>query len=164
MNAYRKFMGVVVKIENVVLACSMLLVLVLTFGNVIARKVFQHSWGFTEEIVVAVFVLLSLLGAGLAARDDGGLIGLDLIPGMVGLKGKKRLNLISSIICILYNVILLVMAVGRMLSDATKTPILGIPKAYFWGFVVVGAVSLILHQIENCINMQTRKNEGKEAA
>lgn len=68
MKVYKKIMNVITKIEDIVLALASLLVLVLTFGNVIARKVFQHSWGFTEEIVVAVFVLISLLAAGVAAR------------------------------------------------------------------------------------------------
>ncbi len=159
MKAYKKFMSIVVKIEELILALSMLLVLLLTFGNVIARKVFQHSWGFTEEIVVAVFVLLSLLGAGLAAREQGGLVNLALIPDLVGAKTKKVLHLISSIVCLIYSVILTVMAWGRMLSDATKTPILAIPKSYFWAFVVLGGVSLILHLIENCIDVQLGTKE-----
>lgn len=90
-------MGIVVKIENAVLALSILLVLVLTFGNVIARKIFQHSLGFTEEITVAVFVLISLLGAGVAARD-GGLVNLSLIPDRLEKREKMfcRFFLLSS--------------------------------------------------------------------
>ena len=68
MKVYRKIMQIITKIEDIVLAISVFGVMALTFGNVIARKIFQHSWGFTEEIVVAVFVLISLLGAGVAAR------------------------------------------------------------------------------------------------
>ncbi len=161
MKAYKKLMHVVTMIENVILACSTLLVLGLTFGNVVARKLFHHSWGFTEEIVVAVFVLLSLLGAGLAARDNGGLVNLGLIPDMVGEKGKKVLNLISTVIILIYSVLLTAMAWGRMLTDATKTPILAIPKSFFWVFVVVGGISLILHSIENCLEFQT-SSHGKE--
>ena len=78
MKVYARIMKVVTTIENIVLAISMILVLVLTFGNVVARKVFHHSWGFTEEIVVAVFVLISLLAAGVAAKD-GGLVNLGLM-------------------------------------------------------------------------------------
>ncbi len=163
MKLYKRIMNVVVIIENIILSLSMLGVLLLTFGNVIARKVFQHSWGFTEEIVVAVFVLLSLLGAGLAAREPGGLVNLDLFPNMAGPKGKKRLNIIQTIVCVIYSLILTVMAWGRMVSDATKTPILAIPKSYFWAFVVIGGISLILHSIENCIDYQHADLSGEEA-
>lgn len=151
MKAYKKFMNVVVKVENVILDISMLLVLVLTFGNVIARKIFQHSWGFTEEIVVAVFVLLSLLAAGVAARDEGGLVNLGLIPELVKPKTNKVLKVISTIICLIYSVILTFEGINRVITDGTSTPILHIPKAYFWIFVVIGGISLILHLIENCI-------------
>ncbi len=156
MKAYKKCMGVVLMIENVVLALFMLLVLVLTFGNVIARKIFQHSWGFTEEIVVAVFVLLSLLGAGVAARQDGGLVNLGLVPDMAKPRGKRGLNLASTVICLIYSVILTIEGIGRIIADETMTPILHIHKAWFWGFVVVGGISLCLHFIENCIDYQTK--------
>ena len=43
MKIYKGIMRVITVIENAVLAVSMLLVLVLTFGNVVARKVFNHS-------------------------------------------------------------------------------------------------------------------------
>ena len=54
MKVYKKIMDIVTVIENIVLTLSMILVTALTFGNVVARKVFHHSWGFTEEIVIAV--------------------------------------------------------------------------------------------------------------
>ena len=91
MKIYKGIMRVITVIENAVLAVSMLLVLVLTFGNVVARKVFNHSWGFTDEIVVAVFVLISLLAAGVAAKE-GGLVNLGLITDNVGPKAKKVLR------------------------------------------------------------------------
>lgn len=152
MKAYKKFMNIVVKIEGVILNISLVLALVLTFGNVVARKIFQHSWGFTEEIVVAVFVLLSLLGAGIAARDEGGLVNLGLIPELVKPKTNKVLKVISTIISLIYSIILTVEGINRVIVDETATPILHIPKAYFWVFVVVGGISLILHLIENCID------------
>lgn len=152
MKAYKKFMRIVRVVENVILNISLVLALVLTFGNVVARKIFQHSWGFTEEIVVAVFVLLSLLGAGLAAGDEGGLVNLGLIPELVKPKTNKVLKVISTIICLIYSVILTAEGLNRVMVDSTSTPILHIPKAYFWIFVVVGGISLILHLIENCVD------------
>ena len=100
MKIYKGIMRVITVIENAVLAVSMLLVLVLTFGNVVARKVFNHSWGFTDEIVVAVFVLISLLAAGVAAKE-GGLVNLGLITDNVGPKAKKVLLFISTVICVI---------------------------------------------------------------
>jgi len=147
-RGYKKVMKVITVIENAVLAVSMLLVLVLTFGNVVGRKVLNHSWGFTEEIVVSVFVLISLLAAGVAARDDG-LVNLSLVTDHVSLRVQKVLRVISTAICVIYSLILTWTGIGRMQVDHTLTPILHIPKAWFWGFVVVGGISLCLHFIEN---------------
>ncbi|MEE1228358.1 MAG: TRAP transporter small permease [Lachnospiraceae bacterium] len=158
MKNYKRFMNIVVKIENVVLALSMLLVLALTFGNVVARKIFQHSWGFTEEIVVAVFVLISLLGAGVAARD-GGLVNLGLIPDHVSLKAKKVLNTISMAVVAVYAVVLTAEGWSRMMTDHTLSPILHISKSIFWTFVVIGGISLLLHCIEYGIDMAADKRE-----
>ena len=150
MKLYKQVMKVITTIEHVVLALSMILVLVLTFGNVVARKVFHHSWGFTEEIVVAVFVLISLLAAGVAAKD-GGLINLGLITDHVGPKAKKVLHIISTIVCVIYSIILTYEGWGRIQADHTFSPILHISKTVFWSFVVIGGISMALHFIENCI-------------
>ena len=150
MKTYKKVMNVVVKIENAVLALSMVLVLVLTFGNVIARKIFQHSLGFTEEITVAVFVLISLLGAGVAARD-GGLVNLSLLPDRLKKKQQKILRVISTVVCLFYSLILTVEGINRVMTDHTLTPILHLPKSAFWVFVIIGGISLTLHCLENCI-------------
>ena len=161
MKIYKQIMGFVVKLENLVLVLSSLLVLVLTFGNVIARKVFQHSWGFTEEIVVAVFVLISLLAAGVAARN-GELVNLALLPDNVGPKAKKVLNVITNIICVAYSLILAYQGWGRMQTERTFSPILHIPKVVFWSFVLIGGISLALHFVENCIDFCTADLSGEE--
>lgn len=153
MKAYRKFMNAVTKIEEFVLCAAMILVLVLTFGNVIARKVFMHSWGFTEEITVAVFVLISMLGSGVAAQEDGGLVGLSLITDRVGPRSRKILRLISWICSMIYSAVLTWEGIGRMIADHTLTPILHIPKMWFWLFIVVGGISLLLHLTCNFINV-----------
>ncbi len=148
-------MKAVTKVEEVVLSVAMMLVLVLTFGNVIARKIFMHSWGFTEEITVAVFVLISLLGAGVAAQEDGGLVNLNLIPDRVGPKTAKVLRTISWICCMIYAVVLTYEGVGRMIADNTLTPILHIHKYWFWLFIVIGGISLLLHLTCNFIDAMT---------
>lgn len=150
MKLYKKIMTIVTAVENAVLAASFVFVLALTFGNVVARKIFNHSWGFTEELVVAWFVLISLLAAGVAARG-GELVNLALVPDMVSIKVKKILTVISSIICVLYALLLSYEAFDRILNDHTFSPILHISKSVFWAFVLIGGISLALHAIEHCI-------------
>ena len=69
MKIYKKFMDILATIEKIVLALATLLIVVITVGNVLSRYLIHRSWSFTEELVVAVFVLITLLAAALACRD-----------------------------------------------------------------------------------------------
>lgn len=164
MKAYQKLMRVVTRVEDFVLTVSMVLVLALTFGNVVARKLFDHSWGFTEEITVAVFVLISLLGAGVSS-GEGGLVSLNLVPDRVSPAKRKILKILSTVLCLVYALVLTVEGIGRMMADRTLTPILHIPKSLFWGFVVVGGISLMLHivlDLVNTLDAGKTENQGGE--
>ena len=66
MKIYKKIMDILAMVEKLVLAVSTVLILVLTVGNVFSRKVIHRSWSFTEELVVGVFVLFTLMAAVLA--------------------------------------------------------------------------------------------------
>ncbi len=163
MEAYKKIMRVILIIEKLVLSLSFILVLVLTFGNVVARYIFQHSWGFTEEIVVSMFVLLSLLAAGVAA-ERGELVNLSLVTEFIGLKGKKVLKVIGTVFCVIYSLILTVQGFDRVMVDIKFSPILHIPTKIFWFFIVIGGISMTLHFIENCIVycVETKEEDTKQ--
>ena len=62
MKIYKKIMNALAAVEKIVLVISTLLILVLTVGNVFSRKVIHRSLSFTEELVVAVFVLITQIG------------------------------------------------------------------------------------------------------
>lgn len=102
MDLYKKVMKGVVTVENAVMVVATFAILVLIFVNVIGRFCFNHSFQFVDEFVVAVFVLVSLIGAALASREDGGLIGLSLISDQ--LKGNARLvqKLVANVISLVY--------------------------------------------------------------
>ena len=78
MKTYKKLMNALAGLEKLVLEIATVLILVLTVGNVFSRKVIHQSWSFTEELVVAVFVLITLLAAALACRD-GELVNLTIL-------------------------------------------------------------------------------------
>ena len=90
MKVYKKIMNGLAFVEKLVLVLSTILIVVLTVGNVLSRKVLHQSWSFTEELVVAVFVLITLLAAALAARD-GELVNLSLLPDRLSAKARRSL-------------------------------------------------------------------------
>ena len=107
MKTYKKIMDVLAGIEKLILVVSTILILVLTVGNVFSRKVIHRSWSFTEELVVAVFVLITLLAAALACRE-GELVSLNLVTERLPKKNKKtNCNFSDCIICNFYSDIVL---------------------------------------------------------
>ena len=89
MKIYKKLMNAVAAIEKFILVVTMLLILVLTVGNVFSRYVIHRSWSFTEELVVAVFVLITLLATALGCRE-GELVNLTLVTDHLPAKAKNR--------------------------------------------------------------------------
>ena len=159
MNTYKKIMHGVVKVENVIMAITLIVSLVLTFANVIGRKLINHSLTWVDELVVALFVLISLMGAALACREDGGLVGLSLVSDR--LKGSSRL--VANVCSIIYCVILTWQGIGRALSEYTQnahTYVLHWPSWIFWSFVPVCGVFLVLHFIENTLDFLNARKEG----
>ena len=90
MKVFKKIMNAVAAVENCILVVSTLLILVLTVGNVFSRKVIHRSWSFTEELVVAVFVLITLMAAALACRE-GELVNLSLVTDRLPRETEKTI-------------------------------------------------------------------------
>ncbi len=152
MKSFKKVMSALAVCENAVMVASMLAILVLIFVNVVGRFVFNHSFAFVDEFVVSLFVLVSLIGAALACRKDGGLIGLSLFSD--SLKGRSRAvqKITANIVSILYCAILTyqgAVRVGQDYSQGLHTFVLHWPQWIFSAFVPIAGVFLVLHLIEN---------------
>lgn len=163
MNTYKKIMHGVVKVENVIMAVTLIVSLVLTFANVVGRKAINHSLTWVDELVVAVFVLISLMGAALACREDGGLVGLSLVSDRLTGSAKLVQKLVANALSIIYCIILTWQGFVRTMADFsqnTHTFVLHWPKWIFWAFVPVCGVFLILHFIENTFDFLNARKEG----
>lgn len=162
MKTYKKIMNAIAFIEKVVLVIATALILILTVGNVFSRKVIHQSWSFTEELVVAVFVLITLLAAALACRE-GELVNLSLIPDRVPQKVKKYLLLVDTILCVIFTTILFYYGVDKVitqLQNGKRTFVLNWPEWIFWLFIPVGAFCMVLHFVEYFVD--NCHNENKE--
>lgn len=163
MKAYKKLMNAIAAIEKLILIFTMLLILVLTAGNVFSRYVIHRSWSFTEELVVAVFVLITLLAAALACRD-GELVNLTLVTDRLPEKLKKPSVILTTILCVIFSLLLFKYGMDKVLTqlaNGKRTFVLNWPEWIFWSFVPIGAGCMVLHFIEYCIDFCT---SGKEEA
>lgn len=163
MKAYKKLMNAIAAIEKIILVITMLLILVLTVGNVFSRYVIHRSWSFTEEIVVAVFVLITLLAAALACRE-GELVNLTLVTDLLPEKTKKPVMILVTVLCVLFSLILFKYGLDKVitqLENGKRTFVLNWPEWIFWSFVPIGAGCMELHFIEHCIDFCTGNKEDK---
>ena len=139
MKVYKKLMNALAAVEEVVLIISTLLILVLTVGNVFSRKVIHRSWSFTEELVVAVFVLITLLAAALSCRE-GGLVSLTLVTDRLPEKLKKPSVILTTVLCIIFTAILFWFGMEKVitqLENGKRTFVLNWPEWIFWSILDV---------------------------
>lgn len=94
------------KIEENLIALLLGAMTLITFANVVARKLFNSNilWGL--ELTVFLFGWLVLLGASYAVKK-GSHLGVDAILNIVSAPMRKALALISVSICILFSALLL---------------------------------------------------------
>lgn len=164
MKVFKKIMNAVAAVEKFILVVSTLLILILTVGNVFSRKVIHRSWSFTEELVVAVFVLVTLMAAALACRE-GELVNLSLVTDRLPEKMKKPSVILSTILCVIFTSILFRFGMDKVLTqlaNGKRTFVLNWPEWIFWSFVPIGSGCMILHFIEFCIDFCTDKNKKED--
>ena len=150
-SVYKKIMDGVAFIEKLVLAVVLLAVTAITFGNVLSRYVLPTSWSFTEELVINIFVLLSLLGAALCARDEGGLVSMALLSTGLSRKKQRMLNLLTVVIGLLFSYVMIRYGferVATLIANNKRTDVLRIFEWKFAMFTPISGIFMALHLIE----------------
>ena len=154
MKVYKKIMNGVAFVEKLILVLSTILIVVLTVGNVLSRKILHQSWSFTEE-----------LAAALAARD-GELVNLSLLPDRLSEKARRILLVINTAFSVAFTAVLFKYGMDKVLTqlaNGKRTFVLNWPEWIFWSFVPIGAACMTLHMIEYLIDTFVKaKEEGEE--
>ena len=153
-----------ISFEAVIVAFVMLTMLILVFLGVISRYVLHFSFSFTEELVCAMFVLLSTMGGALASKENGHYT-LDLITGMMKPKMKRVFLIIDTLLTcaaasvLLYKGIIMVkspMKIGS-LSIALK-----IPNWVYGSFVPIGLAFILYRSIQFIVQLQKKSEEDEK--
>jgi len=155
MSVYKKIMDVIAGIEKVVLSVVLAFVTVITFANVLVRKLSDSQFAWTEELVINLFILMIMLGCALCARE-GSLISLSLIFDRMKVGGKKVFVLIITVANTIFWALLLKTGIDKVLTQMANgkhTFSLGWPEWVFTIFLPIGCVFLILHTIEFCVDV-----------
>lgn len=165
MKAYKKIMNGVAEFEKIVTSLVLVFVTVITFANVVVRKLSDSQFAWTEELVINLFVLLIMMGCALSARE-GSLISLSLIFDRLKVGGKKVFVAIITIANTAFWLILLKTGIDKVASQMASgkhTSSLNWPEWVFTIFLPIGAVFLVLHTIEFCVDVMTNNVPGISA-
>ena len=147
------------------LCCVCLVVMTaLTFIKVLSRYVFSASLSFSEEITTYLFVLLSLLGAAIAAKR-GAHLGFTLLSEHVGAKVGRILGIISMAAATVFSGIICYFGVFMALNQFNKGQVTGamqLPEWIFGSFVPLGALLVTIRFAQNLIKLILGKDVEHE--
>lgn len=155
MKLYKRIMDIVAEAEKLIMSVLLVFVTVITFANVVVRKLSDSQFAWTEELVINLFVLLIMMGCGLCARE-GSLISLSLVFDRLNVAGKKVFVAIITVANTAFFALLFKTGLDKVLTqiaNGKRTFSLGLPEWIFTIFLPIGCVFLILHTIEFCVDV-----------
>jgi len=142
----KKSKNILSSFEEILVSIMMVIIISITFGNVISRKFLMLSWAFTEEITVNLLVWIVFLGASIAAKRQAH-IGLTLLTDAFPQKIQKVVETIVILIVVVFFSIVFYQGVMSVIVQAElkqMTAALGWPQWMFSLSVPVGSLLLII--------------------
>lgn len=161
MDLIKKIDRVVEKIEGFILSSSIILMAVVLIGNVIARRVFNSSWTFAEEVGQILVVIVTFMGLGYGVRK-GQHVNMSALVDAAPRKIKKAMAIFIAVVSMItmfffaylsYRYTLTVIARGRV------TPALELPRYITTMFLPIGFILAGLQYLINLILNLTNKDE-----
>ena len=156
---WKKF---IVNIDQYISAVIFIVIMCLLFLHVVSRYLFHHSFTWTEELSILLFVWMTYMGVSSAVTYRKNLR-IDALLDVVSFQVKKVLLILGDVIFIVFNIYLifpflqLIKGLGN-----SKTPILGIPKAItYWliPFILIITCVKLLVDIKKLLG-EDEKNLG----
>lgn len=135
-----------VRIEEMICVVALSIMTVLAFANVVSRYVFSASFSFSEEITTYLFVLLSLIGAAVAARRRAHL-GFTAILDIMRPRTKRLVQIFSFSLGTVYSGAIFwygIQMVGSQMTRHQVTAGMQWPEWIFGSFVPIGAVFVMM--------------------
>ncbi|WMJ83748.1 TRAP transporter small permease [Oscillospiraceae bacterium LTW-04] len=149
-------------IEDHFCAAILLSMLVLTFVNVVARYIFLLSMPFVEELTRLGLMILSLIGAAVAAKRHAHL-GLSAITDLLPAKVQNVLVFLADILGVFFGIVLTYYGYGMVKNEyinQLKTSGMQWPEWIFGMWVLVGGVFMIIRYAQLAIQKTRKKEES----
>ncbi len=161
MSTFDKIFG---EIEEIIAGVCLTIMSVLAFTNVLARYFFHASFSFSDEITTYLFVLLSLVGAAIAAKRHEHL-GFTVIEDLVPPHIKRILNFISYLMAVIFTSIIFYYGILMVISQYTlgqKTAGMQWPEWIFGSFSPIGSFFVLIRFLQILVHIISGKNREDE--
>ena len=147
---------------DLLIAAALAVMVVLVFGNVVLRYVFNSGIAVSEEVARWLFVWVCFMGA-VVALKEGGHLGTDMLVSRLPVAGKKACMVIGHLL-MLYVTWLFLQGSWQqaLLNHDVAAPVTGTPMSIFYASGVVFSVCagiLLLLQLVRLLTGTLRESE-----
>ncbi|MYL54866.1 TRAP transporter small permease subunit [Pontibacillus yanchengensis] len=149
------------KMEEISVGIAMSIAVLLSFVEVVLRKFFGESLGFTHEVVVYLLIYAGLVGAAIGVRDKVHL-GVDLAVKQFPHTLQKGVVLVTTAVCTFFTTVITVLGVqhvGNIAAFGQVTPELEIPLFIPLLIVPLSFGLMTLHFIRELLQVIRTKPE-----
>jgi len=109
--------SIINKLEEIIVVITLAVATILTFVEVVLRKFFGSSLGFSHELVVYLLITAGLIGASIGVREKVHL-GVDLVIQQFPFGMQKMIVIATQIVSILFCTIIAVLGVQHVQNIA----------------------------------------------
>jgi TRAP-type transport system small permease protein len=147
--------GRLFKVVEAVLAMLLLAMVLMVFGNVVLRYVFNSGIVVSDELARFCFVWLTLIGAVVAVRDNAHL-GMDSVVARLPRRGKLACLAASQLLILICCVVLFWGTWRQHEVDASTTaPVTGMSMIRIVGLGYLCSVCIALHALDTLRHIAT---------
>lgn len=137
-------------IEEFLCAVMLLFITTIAFANVLVRYLTNGSLAFTEELIINLFVWITVFGGAIAFKRNAHL-GVTLLTNMFPKKYQKIFLVFASLCSVALFILLFTHGYKLVASEYINkmtTYSIGLPMWWFGMAIPVGAIFLIIRVIE----------------
>lgn len=118
--------------------------LVLLFGNVVARYTLGGGFSFAQELPERIFPFFIMAGVALAAQH-GGHMAVEMLPELLGRRVEQAVRILAQSIVILGHAIMVYVTVQVAdISWIDLSPVLNMPASYSYYALAGGSAAVII--------------------
>lgn len=144
----KKLYSTIVWFEKGILIVALILMVIVTFAQVVARFVLHHPLSWSAEMARYLFVWITLMGASLAITK-GSHFGIDVFANCLPVKLRKAVSVLTYVVILSFAVIMIIYGIQVVKFTWIQfSPALHIRMSFPYLAIPVAGVFMIIHVIE----------------